>query len=136
MKADKRQQKIEQPPQTKKKKKFRWWNILLVAAALFFCVRLGMQVNEYFALQEEAEYYREVLSETEDAYQEQLEKEELLNNESYLERVAREKLGMVKEGETVVSTTKTEQTQTDAEDQTDEEDKEDKDSSDKSDKEE
>ena len=132
MKADKKQQNVDQTQPIKKKKRFRWWNILLIAAALFFCVRLGLQVKEYFALQEEAEYYREVLSQTESAYQEQLEKEDLLYNDSYLERVAREKLGMVKEGETVVSTIKTEQTQS-----ADEEDKsdEDKDSTDEEDNE-
>ena len=63
---------------TKRKRSFRWWNILVVGLALFFCVRLGMQVKQYHDLQEEKAYYQEVLAETEAAYQEQLDKQELL----------------------------------------------------------
>ena len=106
---------------TKRKRSFRWWNILVVGLALFFCVRLGMQVKQYHDLQEEKAYYQEVLAETEAAYQEQLDKQELLYNDSYLERMARERLGMVKDGETVISTVETDLPESDGDESQDNE---------------
>lgn len=121
--------------ENKKKRTFRWWNILVVGLALFFCVRLGLQIKEYHDLQDEAAYYEQVLAETEAAYQEQLDKQELLYNDSYLERMARERLGMVKEGETVISTVKTEIPETETDTDTDNDaDKEEEDGQDKQDK--
>lgn len=121
--------------ENKKKRTFRWWNILVVGLALFFCVRLGLQIKEYHDLQEEAAYYEQVLAETEAAYQEQLDKQELLYNDSYLERMARERLGMVKEGETVISTVKTKIPETETDTDTDNAaDKEEEDGQDKQDK--
>lgn len=126
--------------ENKKKKTFRWWNILVVGLALFFCVRLGLQIKEYHDLQDEAAHYEQVLAETKAAYQEQLDKQELLYNDSYLERMARERLGMVKEGETVISTVKTEVPETEIDIDADKgkedgQDKQDKDSSDEAAKE-
>lgn len=92
----------------KKKKTFRWRKLLIVGLALFFCARLGGQINQYFELKAEAEYYQEQLALAEAEYQTQLDKQELYYNEAYLERVARERLGMVKQGESVVSILKTE----------------------------
>ena len=106
---------------TKRKRSFRWLNILVVGLALFFCVRLGMQVKQYHDLQEEKAYYQEVLAETEAAYQEQLDKQELLYNDSYLERMARERLGMVKDGETVISTVETDLPESDGDESQDNE---------------
>ena len=106
---------------TKRKRSFRWWNILVVGLALFFCVRLGMQVKQYHDLQEEKAYYQEVLAETEAAQQEQLDKQELLYNDSYLERMARERLGMVKDGETVISTVETDLPESDGDESQDNE---------------
>ena len=106
---------------TKRKRSFRWWNILVVGLALFFCVRLGMQVKQYHDLQEEKAYYQEVLAETEAAYQEQLDKQELLYNDSYLERMASERLGMVKDGETVISTVETDLPESDGDESQDNE---------------
>ncbi len=88
---------------TKKKKIFRWRNLLFLVLIFFFCFRLGSQVVQYYDLKEEAEHYREQLNIAEAEYQKQLDKQELLYNESYLERMARERLGMVKAGESVVS---------------------------------
>lgn len=126
--------------ENKKKRTFRWWNILVIGLVLFFCVRLGLQIKEYYDLQDEAAHYEQVLAETKAAYQEQLDKQELLYNDSYLERMARERLGMVKEGETVISTVKTEvpETETDIDadkGKEDGQDKQDKDSSDEAAKE-
>lgn len=99
--------KAKKTQENKKRKSFRWWNLLVVGLALFLCVRLGMQIAEYYELQDEAAYYEQVLADTEEAYQEQLDKQELLYNDAYLERMARERLGMVKAGETVISTVNT-----------------------------
>lgn len=86
-----------------RKKSFRWLNMLAVLIVLFFCLRMGGQVKQYFALQSEVDYYHEQLALTEVEYSEQVQKQELLYNDAYLERMAREKLGMVKEGEEVVA---------------------------------
>lgn len=86
-----------------KKKSFRWLNLLAVFIMFFFCLRIGGQVKQYFALQKDVDYYQEQLDSAEADYTAQLSKEDLLNNDAYLERLAREKLGMVKEGEEVVS---------------------------------
>jgi cell division protein DivIC len=96
----------------KKRKVLRWRNLLVLFLVFFFCFRLGTQVKQYFELEQEAEYYRAQLAVAEEEYQQQLEKQELLYNESYLERMARERLGMVKEGESVVSIMKIESTDT------------------------
>jgi len=76
---------------------------MLIAFALFFVVRMVGQVAERGALLEEIEYYEDQLAAAEADYEEQISLQELMHNDSYIERVAREKLGMVKVGETVVS---------------------------------
>jgi cell division protein FtsB len=89
-----------------RKRSFRWLNLLAVFLVLFFCLRIGGQVKEYLALQNQVAYYQGQLEKAQAEYDEQLEKKDLLYNDAYIERLAREKLGMVKEGEEVVSIVK------------------------------
>ena len=96
------------------KKKFRWVNLLMFALAIFFVTRIGGQIHEYSGLIEEKKYYEQQLELVEAAYEEQLAEEELLNNDAYIERLAREKLGMVKAGESVVSVVDTDQPSSDS----------------------
>ena len=86
-----------------KKKSLRWISLLILGLALFFVIRLGNQIVEYNELKEELAYYQSELAVAEEQYNEQLAQQELLNNDAYIERLAREKLGMVKEGESVIS---------------------------------
>lgn len=90
-------------PTTKKKRSFRWMKVLLLLVTLVFAMRLGDKILHYISLQEQAEAYRDQLNVAQAEYEQRLEIVELLDNQAYLERVAREKLGMVKEGETIVS---------------------------------
>jgi len=85
------------------KKSFRWLNLLALVVVFFFCLRIGGQIKQYVELQREADYYQEQLEIAQADYDIQLAKKDLLNNDAYLERMAREKLGMVKDGEEVVS---------------------------------
>ncbi|NLF80205.1 MAG: septum formation initiator family protein [Clostridia bacterium] len=89
-----------------KRRSFRWLNLLAILVVLFFCLRIGGQIREYRALQGQVVYYQDQLTLAQAEYDQQLKKMELLNNDSYIERMARERLGMVKEGEEVVSIVK------------------------------
>lgn len=85
------------------KKSVRWFSVLLIFAVLLGCMQLGGKVQHYHELQEEAAVYQAQLVEAEAEYQAKLEQVALLENDDYLKRMAREKLGMVMQGETVVS---------------------------------
>lgn len=94
-------------PQTRaQRRSFRWLNLLAILVVFFFCLRIGGQIREYNDLQGQVAYYQDQLALAEAEYDEQLKKMDLLNNDSYIERMARERLGMVKEGEEVVSIVK------------------------------
>jgi len=87
----------------RKIKSFRWLNLLAVFIVFFFCLRIGGQIKQYIELQRQVDYYQEQLEMVQADYAAQLARKDLLNNTAYLERMARERLGMVKEGEEVVS---------------------------------
>ena len=88
---------------TAKKKKIRWSSLILVGVALFCVVHLCGQIKNYFGLLDEINYYKNELVVAQEEYDEQISRQDLLNNDAYIERLAREKLGMVKRGESVVS---------------------------------
>lgn len=87
----------------RKIKSFRWLNLFAVFIVFFFCFRIGGQIKQYIELQRQVDYYKEQLEMVQADYAAQLARKDLLNNTAYLERMARERLGMVKEGEEVVS---------------------------------
>ena len=91
----------------KGKKKLRWTKLLLILAVCFFLVQLYGTIDRYLTLEDEIGYYQEQLAQAEAAYEERLATIELLDDEAYIERLARENLGMVKQGETVVSAVRT-----------------------------
>ena len=81
-------------------------NTLFVVIAFFIVFQLFGQYNRLLDMQEEIAYYSQRLEVAQSEYDQLLETRELLNNDSYIERMARENLGMVKQGETLVSLSK------------------------------
>lgn len=90
----------QRPP---RRRSVHWMKILILLVAVLFLTRIVGQVQQYHALLGEAEQYRAQLATAQAEYAEKQETIDLLGNDAYIEREAREKLGMVKPGETVVS---------------------------------
>lgn len=81
-------------------------NTLFIVIAFFIVFQLYGQYDRLLDMQDEIAVYTQRLEVAEAEYQQLLETRELLNNDSYIERLARENLGMVKQGETLVSLSK------------------------------
>lgn len=91
----------------KRKRTFRWSKLLLILAAVFCIVQLCGKIDRYRALEDEVALYEAQLAQAQAEYEEKQATIALLDNEAYIERLARENLGMVKAGETVVSAIRT-----------------------------
>ena len=89
--------------QKKHKKSFRWSKLIIIAALALCVWRLGDRIDHYFDLQAEVDMYTIQLAQEQSIYNEKQEIISLMEKDAYLERLAREKLGMVKVGEVVVS---------------------------------
>lgn len=92
---------VSQTP--KLRKRFCWFKLLLICLALFVLVKLGQQYQRYQLIQAEVSEYRQRLEIAQSEYDDLQEQVRLLYRDSYLEQLARSSLGMVKEGEVVVS---------------------------------
>ncbi|MCR4962636.1 MAG: cell division protein FtsL [Firmicutes bacterium] len=93
-------------PENKKRKRFSWLRLIGVAVAVLLLIKLCQQYDVYRSMVDQLEGYQQELAQAESEYQAALEKNELMYNDSYIERLARENLGMVKPGEIRVSTVK------------------------------
>lgn len=82
---------------------FRWGRWLLIALVLLGGFRLGDKISHSRDMEAEAELYRQQLAVVQAEYQAKQDTIRLLDDDAYIERIARENLGMVKAGETVVS---------------------------------
>ncbi|MEG1661639.1 MAG: septum formation initiator family protein, partial [Clostridiales bacterium] len=91
----------------KRKRRFSWFRLLGLIVTVLFIVQLYGEYGIYLRLKEEEAHYREELTIAQADYQAVIDKQKLLNNDSYVERVARDNLGMVKPGEIRVTTVKT-----------------------------
>jgi cell division protein FtsB len=85
------------------KKSFRWLNVLVFVIVLFFCVNLGIQMQQFITMQQELNYQQEQLAFIEAEYEAHATNQEMFFEDAYIEQMARERLGMVKEGEESVS---------------------------------
>ena len=84
------------------KRRFRIGNIVIIAFVGFLLVQFGQQYVQYSNLKQEVRQY-EQMKEQQLTQNQKLEKEkELLNDTSYIETIARETLGLVKQGEVLV----------------------------------
>ena len=90
-------------PKTNKRRSFRWSSLVLAGIALFCVIHLCGQVKDFFSLQGEIDQYQQELDIAKAEYQEQIDKQSMLGTDAYIERLAREELGMVRRGESVVS---------------------------------
>ena len=90
----------------KRRRRFSWIRLLGVVIAVLIVVQMISEYSTYNQLKNEVEHYQQQLALAEAEYQEVVEKQELLNNDSYVERLARDNLGMVKEGEVRVTLVK------------------------------
>ena len=82
---------------------FRWFKILIYFVAAFAIIQICQQWYSYNSLLKEVDAQREQLVNAQAEYDELLKEKQLLTNDSYIEMIAREKLGMVKLGEVLVS---------------------------------
>jgi len=94
---------VEKPAKAQKKKSFRWGKLILVAFAVLAVIQFAGKIDRYQMLQDEIEICEQELAVVQEIYDEKAEVMSLLQNDAYIERLARENLGMVKQGETVVS---------------------------------
>ena len=85
---------------------FNWLRILLVVAILFCGWRMGKRIMLYQDLKADAVLCQQQLDSVQAEYDEKLATIELLSDDAYIERLARENLGMVVSGETPVYTVK------------------------------
>lgn len=86
------------------KKSFRWMKMLVLVAIVLALLRIGGQIRQFRSLEEQEQILLADLSAAQDEYDEKRAQIELLNDDAYIERLARERLGMVMSGETVVMT--------------------------------
>lgn len=88
---------------TKSKKHFCWFKLLTICVVLFALLKLGQQYQRYQAIQSEVELHQQQFVTAQDEYQRLQDQMKLYYSDSYLEQIARSSLGMVKQGEVVVS---------------------------------
>ncbi len=81
---------------------FRWVKILLVVIVALCLVHVVSRVNQIFIMKAEAAELETQLAAVAAELSDKEQQIELLNNDTYIERLARENLGMVRVGEKVV----------------------------------
>lgn len=85
-----------------RKRRFRLGTLILLVAFAFVTLKFGQQYQRIQEMRQEAQQYEKqyaaVLAEKEKLEEEK----ELLSEPTYIERLAREKLGLVKNGEVLV----------------------------------
>ena len=89
-----------------KKHSFRWLSLVVIAAVVLGVIQMAGRIDRLIDMQNQVAACEERLEQAQAVYDEKMATIELLDNPAYLERVARENLGMVKQGETIVSVVK------------------------------
>ena len=82
-----------------RRRNFRWAPVLLMVLVMFGVFHIVSQIIEYNKMLVLKEQYDAELAEATAIYEEKMEEIELLNDDAYVARIAREKLGMVQNGE-------------------------------------
>ena len=85
-----------------KRKSFRFGPVLIVFLLIFGIYNFGQEYFQYVDLKGEVNYYQDKLKSTEADYAAIQGEKSLLYDDSYIEKMARENLGMIKEGETLI----------------------------------
>ena len=87
----------------------RWLIPLILVVVALCAVQMTEKITHLSQLNRQADECRLRLAQAQALYDEKMETIELLDNPDYIQRVARESLGMVKQGETIVSVVKIEE---------------------------
>ena len=90
----------------RKKHSFRWLSLVVIAAVVLGVIQMAGRIDRLIDMENQVAACEERLEQAQAVYDEKMATVELLDNPAYLERVARENLGMVKQGETIVSVVK------------------------------
>ncbi len=97
--------KTERPQENNQKgnKKIRWGKILMVVFTVFVLLQFGQQYIKYTEVNSEIAVYEDKLEVAEAKYEDLKQEKSLLLSDSYIEKMAREDLGMIKKGEVLLS---------------------------------
>ena len=87
----------------RKNRSVRWLSVIIALAVLLGVIQMAGRIDTLIDMRGQVKDCQARLVQAQALYDEKMTTIELLDNPSYLERVARENLGMVKAGETIVS---------------------------------
>ncbi|MBQ6606645.1 MAG: septum formation initiator family protein [Firmicutes bacterium] len=90
-------------PTRRKKRSFRWLTLVIIGAVVLGAVQMAGRIDRLIDMNNQVAECQVRLAEAQAVYDDKMATIDLLDNPAYLERVARENLGMVKQGETIVS---------------------------------
>lgn len=88
--------------QAKRRKRLRLPVVFVIVICALFGIRFYQEFRLYQEMKVEVAYYQTQVAEAEAEYEYLLELKSYHFNDAYLERLARENLGMIKEGETLI----------------------------------
>lgn len=100
--SKKTEEKKKSAEKDEKRRKFRFGTVLILIAFVFVAVKFSQQYQRIDAMRQEAESYQAKYDSLVEEQAKLKEEKDLLNDPTYIERIAREKLGLVKEGEVLV----------------------------------
>ena len=83
----------------KKRKKFNWGLIILVVALAYFAVSMFDIQKAIYAKQKEINNIEKKIAQEKNTSKELNKLKKILNTDKYIDKIAREELGMVKPGE-------------------------------------
>ena len=89
-----------------KGRKLHWGRLILIAVLLVSAWKMYGRIEQYLDLKHEVALCQAALDVVQAEYDSKVETIELLSDDAYIERLARENLGMVIKGETPVSSVK------------------------------
>lgn len=92
----------------RKRRSFRWLTLVIIGAVVLGAVQMAGRIDRLIDMNNQVAECQVRLAEAQALYDDKMATIELLDNPAYLERVARENLGMVKQGETIVSVVRSE----------------------------
>ena len=92
----------------RKKRSFRWLTLVIIGAVVLGAVQMAGRIDRLIDMKNQVAECNVRLAEAQALYDDKMATIDLLDNPAYLERVARENLGMVKQGETIVSVVRSE----------------------------
>ncbi|WP_434131783.1 Cell division protein FtsL [Sporomusa paucivorans] len=87
------------PQKRRKSKQFSWFRLCLLIMAGYFCYAVIDQQTELYQIRRETEVVNAQMAQAREVNSRLLAEKENLSTAAYIEKVAREQLGLVKPGE-------------------------------------